>query len=59
MATAPPIAGRFASTLLRQLIVFRTGARAGEGGQAMRAVAAELALGDMIAAAAYAASLPP
>jgi cytochrome c553 len=57
-AAAPPIAGRF-STLLRQLIAFRTGARAGEGGQAMRVVAAELALGDMIAAAAYAASLPP
>ncbi len=56
---APPIAGRSPSYLLRQLIAFRTGARSGESAVAMRLVATTLSLDDMVAAAAYAATLTP
>jgi cytochrome c553 len=55
----PPLAGRSPSYLLRQLIAFKTGVRATPEGAPMAAVVADLALRDLIAAAAYAASLPP
>jgi cytochrome c553 len=55
----PPIAGRSPTYLLRQLLAFRTGARATTAGQPMQAVAGNLELNDMIAVAAYAASLEP
>lgn len=56
---APPIAGRSPSYLLRQLIGFRTGSRAGPFADRMQPVVAGLAIADMIAAAGYAASLSP
>jgi cytochrome c553 len=55
----PPIAGRAASYILRQLIAFRTGARSAAAGAPMRDEAATLDLDDMIAAAAYVASRRP
>jgi cytochrome c553 len=45
--------------VLRQLLAFRTGTRASPNGQPMAAVAAQLGIEDMIATAAYIASLPP
>jgi cytochrome c553 len=59
VAPAPPIAGRAASYVLRQLIGFRTGARSGTAGAPMREEAATLDLDDMIALAAYVASRRP
>jgi len=55
----PPISGRPSSYLLRQLLAFKTGARASKEGQPMREEAATLSLDDMIAVAAYATSLKP
>ena len=55
----PPLAGRYPSYLLRQLIAFRTGARNGATSAPMHDVAAALSLDDMIAAAAYAGSRAP
>jgi cytochrome c553 len=55
----PSLAGRSPSYLLRQLVAFKVGARAGPTSAAMKMVAANLQLRDMIDAAAYAASLPP
>jgi cytochrome c553 len=57
--TIPALAGRAPSSLLRQLIAFRTGTRASAQAAPMRALAATLSLDDMIAAAAYAGSLSP
>lgn len=54
----PGLAGHSPSYLLRQLIAFKTGARAGPSGVPMQSVVAGLQLRDMIAVAAYAASLP-
>jgi len=56
---APPIAGRSPSYLLRQLLALQTGARAGARAALMKTVVASMGLEDMVAAAAYAASLPP
>jgi cytochrome c553 len=53
----PSLAGRSPSYLLRQLVAFKTKDRNGAGSPPMQAVAAELAIPDMIAVAAYAASL--
>jgi cytochrome c553 len=53
---APALAGRLPTYLLRQLVAFKTGDRAGPVGTTMQAVAAHLRLADMIALAAYAAS---
>ena len=53
----PPLAGRSPSYLLRQLIAFRTGARAAETSAPMQVVVSHLGLDDMIAAVAYAGSL--
>jgi cytochrome c553 len=58
-ALAPPIAGRSASYLLRQLLAFSAGTRADSAGAPMRAVARTLTLEDMIGAAAYVGSLTP
>lgn len=55
----PPLAGRSPTYLLRQLVAFRTRARNSAASASMHPVADALTLEDMIAAAAYAASLPP
>ena len=55
----PGIAGRSPSYLVRQLYDFKHGARAGIGSALMRPTVEKLMLEDMIALAAYAASLPP
>ncbi|HTC38328.1 MAG TPA: c-type cytochrome [Steroidobacteraceae bacterium] len=55
----PPLAGRFASYLFRQLYGFKSGARAGDAAQPMQSVVAKLTQADMIDLAAYAASLNP
>lgn len=55
----PRIAGRSPTYLLRQLLAFKTNARSGATGQPMLAVISTLDINDMIAVAAYAASLEP
>lgn len=55
----PPLAGRSPTYLLRQLVAFRTGARSAPAGVPMISAVAVLSIEEMIAAAAYAASLPP
>jgi cytochrome c553 len=55
----PPLAGRFASYLFRQLYGFQSGARAGDATQPMQSVVVQLTQADMIDLAAYAASLTP
>ena len=59
VGVVPPLAGRLPSYLLRQLIAFRTGARASPAGASMRDAVAALGIGDMIDAAAYAGSREP
>jgi cytochrome c553 len=56
-AAIPRLAGRSPTYLLRQLVAFRSGARAGANGALMRTEVANLKIGDMIDVAAYAASL--
>jgi cytochrome c553 len=58
-AAGPPLAGRSPSYLFRQLYAFRTGGRGGPQAEPMRPVTAKLGQSDMIALAAYAASLRP
>lgn len=55
----PGIAGRSPTYLLRQLLAFQSGARAGVAGLSMLPVVAKLEIGNMIDVAAYAASLQP
>jgi cytochrome c553 len=55
----PPIAGRSPTYILRQLLAFRTGARASAAGAAMQPVVARLDVDDMIAIASYVGSLEP
>lgn len=55
----PGFAGRSPSYIVRQLYDFKHGARAGVGGALMKASVEKLTLEDMIALAAYAASLTP
>jgi cytochrome c553 len=55
----PAIAGRSPSSLLRQLVAFRTGARHGHTGVPMEAVVKAMDIGAMIDAVAYAGSLTP
>lgn len=55
----PPIAGRSVSYLARQLNDFRTGARKGAWSGLMREATARLTDDDILALAAYAASLQP
>lgn len=55
----PPLAGRFATYLFRQLYGLKTGSRNEEAALEMRPIVAQLSQADMIDLAAYAASLPP
>ncbi len=55
----PPIAGRSPTYLVRQLYDFKSGARLGLSSPLMKPTVEHLTLDDMIALAAYAASLPP
>jgi cytochrome c553 len=59
MAIFPPIAGRSASYLLRQLYAFKTGSRRSGTDLTMAPVVAPLSPADLIAVCAYAASLAP
>jgi len=56
---APPLAGRPATYLVRQLWAFKTGKRNPPQAAAMRLVAAPLTADQMLSMAAYLASLPP
>jgi cytochrome c553 len=55
----PPLAGRSPTYLLRQLLGFQSGARAGATAISMQVIVARLTIGDMVDLAAYLASLPP
>ena len=55
----PPLADRSPTYVLRQLLAFRSGARATDAGQPMQPVVQRLGLGEMIAVAAYVAAQPP
>lgn len=57
--SAPSIAGRSPSYIVRQLYDFRSGSRNGPDAQLMKPVTAKLTLDDMISLAAYLASLHP
>jgi cytochrome c553 len=59
MALAPPIAGRSPTYLVRQLYEIQSGIRAGSAAAPMKIGATGLSPDDMIAVAAWAASLPP
>ena len=59
IGVVPPLAGRSPLYMLRQLVGFRTGARAGSTSAPMQAVVAQLEIDDMVAVAAYAGSLKP
>jgi cytochrome c553 len=56
---APPIAGRSPSYIMRQLVAFETGARAGAASAPMRATTSLLSLDDMVALSAYVGSIAP
>ncbi|MBI3049756.1 MAG: c-type cytochrome [Acidobacteria bacterium] len=53
----PPLAGRSPSYTMRQLFDFKTGARRGPWGELMRPVVANLSVQELMAVAAYAASI--
>ncbi len=55
----PPLAGRSPTYIVRQLLAFRTGSRSAAAGAPMMPVVALMSVDDMMAAAAYAASLEP
>ena len=55
----PPLAGRSPTYILRQLLAFRTGTRAGAMSHSMVHIVKRLDLQEMISAAAYAASMQP
>ena len=55
----PPLAGRSPTYIVRQLLAFRTGSRSAATGAPMMSVVSLMNVDDMIAAAAYAASLEP
>ena len=55
----PPLAGRSPTYIVRQLLAFRTGSRSSAAGASMMPVVAQMSIDDMIATAAYAASLAP
>ena len=59
VAAVPGIAGRSPTYLFRQLYDFKHGARAGAAGAQMKPTVENLAVEDMLALAAYAASLAP
>jgi cytochrome c553 len=56
---APPIAGRFPTYLLRQLLAFKTGARTSDLSKQMVPVVEKLELNDLVDVAAYVGSLYP
>jgi cytochrome c553 len=53
----PPLAGGYPTYIVRQLLAFKTGARSTPASQPMQAVVAGLSAEDMIALAAYAATI--
>lgn len=55
---APPLAGRYPSYLLRQLLAFRSGVRGGDPAAGMNAVASQFTDAELVALASYAAALP-
>jgi cytochrome c553 len=55
----PPLAGRPPTYLVRQLWNYQSGERRGGMSAPMRAIAARLRVDEMLAMAAYLASLPP
>lgn len=55
----PPIAGQFPSYIMRQLVAFRSGARAGSAAAPMQAMTASLSTDDLVALSAYVGSLSP
>jgi cytochrome c553 len=55
----PPLAGRSPTYILRQLVSFKSGARAGSAGAPMKTVVDGMKINNMIDAAAYAGSLEP
>jgi cytochrome c553 len=55
----PSISGRSPSYVVRQLYDIQNGARAGMATQLMKATVANLSVDDMLAIAAYLASLTP
>lgn len=59
VADIPPLAGRSPSYLVRQLYEFKHGLRDGTMAEPMKANAARMTVPEMIAIAAYAASLTP
>jgi cytochrome c553 len=59
LGTTPPLAGRHANYLVRQLYSFQDGSRAGPSVALMHNVVQRLTDDDMVAIAAYVASLQP
>jgi cytochrome c553 len=59
IGVVPPLAGRSPTYIARQLILFRLGRRTDPAAAPMRAEAASLTMPEMVAVAAYAASLKP
>jgi cytochrome c553 len=59
LGDVPGLAGRSPSYIVRQLYDLKHGARTGAGGELMKPVVEHLTSEDMLALAAYAASLPP
>lgn len=59
LGPVPPLAGRSPSYAMRQLFDMKTGARRGPWAEMMAPVLAEMSVQDMMAVAAYAASLDP
>lgn len=55
----PPLAGRSPTYVVRQLLAFKTGARAAPASAPMLPIVAHMGIDDMIAIAAYAASREP
>jgi cytochrome c553 len=58
-ADVPSLAGRFATTLVRQLDAFQRGSRHAPADAPMQAEVAHLSASDMISVVVYAASLTP
>jgi cytochrome c553 len=59
LGNIPGIAGRSPSYVVRQLHDFQSGARAGTNGALMKGVVENLSVDDMVALAAYTATLSP
>lgn len=59
IADIPPLAGRTANYIVRQLFMFQSGERAGPHSPLMAQAVSKLAVDDMIDIAAYVASLDP